>query len=89
MAARIVRAAALFFAFFNQFGPGAAKLRHLDGFQRLDQEAIRLSQAGKYPEAREAAKRAVAIAERRYGPNDPRVAGSVNLLAEIYITQHP
>jgi CHAT domain-containing protein/Tfp pilus assembly protein PilF len=91
MSARIlVRTAVLvfFFTFFIQHGPAVAKSSHLDEFQRLDQEAIRLFQAGKYPEAAEAAKRAVAIAERRYGPNDSRVGGPLSRLAEIYIIQH-
>jgi tetratricopeptide (TPR) repeat protein/CHAT domain-containing protein len=90
MAARIIVCTAvpvLFLAFFVQFGPVAAKSRHLDEFQRLDQEAIRLSQAGKYREAAETAKRAVMIAERRYGPNDSRIRGPLSGLAEIYIIQ--
>src|SRR5262249_54292772 len=77
----------LLLASFIQLGPAAAKSRHLDEFQRSDQEAIRLFQAGKYPEAVEAAKRAVAIAEHRYGANDSRVAGPLSRLAEIYILQ--
>jgi CHAT domain-containing protein/tetratricopeptide (TPR) repeat protein len=74
-------------AFSIEVGQAAAKSRYLDEVQRLDQEAVSLSQAGKYPEATQAAKRAVAAAERRYGPNDQRVIGALNRLAAIYRMQ--
>jgi CHAT domain-containing protein/tetratricopeptide (TPR) repeat protein len=85
----LVRAAVLLLslAFSMGVGSATAKSRHVDEVQRLDQQAASLAQAGKYPEAAEPAKRAVASAERRYGPNDSRVAGPLSRLAEIYLLQ--
>jgi CHAT domain-containing protein/tetratricopeptide (TPR) repeat protein len=90
MSARtLVRTAVLVLslAFSIEVGLATAKPRHFDEVQRLDQEAVGLSRAGKYPEAAEAAKRAVAVAERRRGPNDSRVTGPLIHLAEIYLFQ--
>src|SRR5262249_10306818 len=65
----------------------AAKPRQSNEFKTLEQDAIRLLHAGKYPEAADAASRALSAAERQYGPNDPRLVGALNQLGEIYRMQ--
>src|SRR5262249_47482489 len=90
MSARtLVRTAVLAFFLVLAMQPGvaAAKPRQSDEFKTLEQGAIRLLHAGKYPEAAGAASRALSVAERQYGPNDPRLVGALNQLAEIYRMQ--
>jgi tetratricopeptide (TPR) repeat protein len=53
----------------------------------LAPRCTQLYQAGKYAEAQEIAKRALAVAERRYGLDHPNVATSLNNLAELYRNQ--
>jgi len=53
----------------------------------LDAKVIQLYQAGKYADAIPFAQRSVAIRERTLGPNHPDLAGSLNLLAALYLGQ--
>jgi len=56
-------------------------------WEDLDQQVNRLYQEGKYAEATEIAKRAVEVATKTFGPNDPKVATSLNDLALLYQSQ--
>ena len=56
-------------------------------WDQLNKKALELFQQGKYPDAEETAKKALAEAEQAFGPEDHRVARSLNNLAEIYRAQ--
>src|SRR5437016_5227384 len=51
----------------------------------LNDQAIKLYQAGKYTEALPIAKRVLTIAENMYGPDDARAAENVSGLGQIYL----
>ncbi len=56
-------------------------------WDELNKKTIELFRSGKYPEALESAKKALSEAEAEFGATDPRVARSLNNLAEIYRSQ--
>jgi CHAT domain-containing protein/Tfp pilus assembly protein PilF len=56
-------------------------------FNALTQQASKLRQAGKYADAVDVAKRAVAAAERRFGPDDAKVGTALIDLALSYKNQ--
>jgi hypothetical protein len=49
------------------------------------QQARELARAGKHQEALPLAQKAVKACERRFGPDDPRTAGALQLEANIYL----
>ena len=51
----------------------------------LNQEVVRLYHAGKHPLALETAKQAMAVAEKKLGPEHPNIGTSLNNLAALYI----
>ena len=51
---------------------------------RLNQQALKLYEEGRYREAVPIAERALAIREKALGPEHPDVAASLNNLAELY-----
>ena len=53
----------------------------------LNQEVMELYRTGKYDRAVVVAKKALEVAEKKVGPNHPRVATSLNNLAALYETQ--
>lgn len=56
-------------------------------WRTLDEEALELSEAGKYDQAATLAQRALEVAEQNVGPNHPDTAISLCRLAEIYCNQ--
>jgi tetratricopeptide (TPR) repeat protein len=56
-------------------------------WDELNKAAVELFQSGKYAEAMEQAKKALEEAETTFGTDDPRVATSLNNLAEMYRAQ--
>jgi tetratricopeptide (TPR) repeat protein len=53
----------------------------------LNQQVVRLYQAGKYTEAIGVAQRLLALAERQFGPDHPDAGTSLNNLALLYQAQ--
>ena len=58
-----------------------------DNLDALNRQVTQLYQAGRYPEATEIAKRSLSFAEKKFGPNHPLVAATLNNLAELYRAQ--
>ncbi len=58
--------------------------QELDEAKSLNQQVVKLYQAGKYAEAIPLAQRALAIREKALGPAHPKVAKSFNDLAALY-----
>ena len=56
-------------------------------WKELTIEVVKLVQQGKYPEAVEAAKRALEVAEETFGPDHLKVAVSLNNLGLLYKIQ--
>jgi len=85
----LLRASALVIVLLLSFGLNAAdaKPKRGDELQTLNQNVDKLFQAAKYPEAAEAAQRALAVAERRYKPNDRRVLDALTQVVQIYRAQ--
>jgi tetratricopeptide (TPR) repeat protein/CHAT domain-containing protein len=85
----LLRASALIVVLLLSFGLNAAdaKPKRGDELQTLNQNVDKLFQAAKYPEAAEAARRALAVAERRYKPNDRRVLDALTQVVQIYRAQ--
>jgi len=67
--------------------PSFAQKNEKNEAAALDAKVIQLYQAGKYADAIPLAQRSVAIRERTLGPNHPDLAGSLNLLAALYLGQ--
>src|SRR5690348_9264537 len=65
-------------------GVSAAHSQIEDKAAALDAEVIRLYRRGKYAEATEIAKQALAAKEKAYGPEHLEVATSLNNLALLY-----
>ena len=55
--------------------------------QELDDKVTTLYKQGRYSEAADVAKEALAVTEETFGPDHPNVAISLNKLAELYIYQ--
>jgi CHAT domain-containing protein/tetratricopeptide (TPR) repeat protein len=64
-----------------------ARAQQSDDLNTLNQQVVALYQAGKYAEATDIAQRALALAERRFGPDHARVAAALNNLAALYDDQ--
>ena len=56
-------------------------------WETLNQEVIKLYQAGKYDQAVVVAKKALEVAEKSVGPEHPNVAKSLTNLAYLYNAQ--
>ena len=70
------------------FGAGTAAFAQDNAeWKKLDDEAKSLYQQGKYDRGVEVAKKALELAEKAKGPDDPDVAASLNDLAELYRAQ--
>jgi CHAT domain-containing protein/tetratricopeptide (TPR) repeat protein len=67
--------------------PIAAKGQQSDDLDALNQQVEQLYQAGKYSEATDLAKRALAVAERRFSPDDAKVGTDLNNLALLHRAQ--
>jgi CHAT domain-containing protein/lipopolysaccharide biosynthesis regulator YciM len=67
--------------------PVSGQSGDLEEAKRLNQEAIKLYEQGKYNEAEPLAKRSLDIFEKALGPNHPDVATSLNNLAQLYYSQ--
>jgi CHAT domain-containing protein/tetratricopeptide (TPR) repeat protein len=90
MVARSLRCAAaliILLAFSIEVTSVSAQVPGNDELGALDRQVLQLFQVGKYAEAADAAKRALALAEQQFAPNHPRVVGALNHLAEIYRAQ--
>jgi CHAT domain-containing protein/Tfp pilus assembly protein PilF len=82
------RAALIAFAIITiGFCSPTAKAQRSDDIEILNQQVEQLDQAGKYSEAADIAKRALALAEDRFGPDHPIVAHMLNSLALLYRAQ--
>src|SRR5215467_6280131 len=64
-----------------------AQAQQADELESLNRQVVRLYQAGKYAEATDIAKRALAIAEKTLGPDHPTVGSTLNNLAALYREQ--
>jgi len=53
-------------------------------WQRLNDEIMKLSQQGKYAQAIYVAQNSIKLAQKTFGPQDARVAASMNNLATLY-----
>jgi CHAT domain-containing protein/Tfp pilus assembly protein PilF len=58
--------------------------RDVDELERLKVEVVNLYRAGNFEEALPKAERALAIAEKTLGPDDPSIAGRLNDLGAVY-----
>ena len=56
-------------------------------WNELTVEVLTLCQQGKYQDALKVAQRALQVAKETFGPNDPKVATSMNNLATVYRIQ--
>jgi hypothetical protein len=93
---RLRRAAALFFLVALSIGIGSASAQpqQSDDLDTLNQQIVRLYQAGKYAEATDIAKRALALAERRLGQlNSQKSSTSLRLsygaMSPLYPARRP
>jgi tetratricopeptide (TPR) repeat protein/CHAT domain-containing protein len=68
-------------------GSFAAETQRSNELATLYQQVVQLYQAGKYAEATDIAKRALALAEHQFGPDHPTVGTALNNLAELYHAQ--
>jgi tetratricopeptide (TPR) repeat protein len=86
---RLRRAAALIFlvAFSLVIGSATARAQQSDNLDTLNQQVLHLYQAGKYSEATDIAKRALAVAQRQFGSDDAKVGTVLNNLAVLYREQ--
>ncbi len=65
----------------------ASEARGIDDLDALNKQVESLYAQGKYAEATEIAKRALALTERKFGPDDTSLATSCDDLAELYRAQ--
>jgi CHAT domain-containing protein/tetratricopeptide (TPR) repeat protein len=87
---RLLRPAAaltIFVAFSIGIGCPAVVAQHGDEVEALNVQVEQLYQAGKYGEATEVAKRALAMSERQFGADDPTVGACLNKLGMLYQDQ--
>jgi CHAT domain-containing protein/Tfp pilus assembly protein PilF len=71
----------------TQMAPVPGQSGDLEEAKRLNEEAIKLYQQGKYNEAEPLYKRSLSIREKALGSNHPDVAASLNNLAGLYYSQ--
>ena len=64
--------------------PISALAQSNDDLAALSRQLVQMMNEAKYSEAIPLGQRALAIAERRYGPNHPEVGIALNNLAELY-----
>jgi CHAT domain-containing protein len=64
-----------------------ASAQQTEDFNALNQIVGQLYRAGRYAEATEIAKRALAVAESQFAPEHPTVARALNNVAELYRVQ--
>jgi tetratricopeptide (TPR) repeat protein len=85
----LLRATALivFVACAVVFAPITAQAQQSDDLDMLSQQVERLYGARKYAEATDIAKRALAVAERQFGPGDAKVMAALSKLARLYDAQ--
>jgi tetratricopeptide (TPR) repeat protein len=62
----------------------SAQSKDVQEVERLNEEVVRLSEAGKYDEAVPLAERVLAICEKAFGAEHPDVATALNNLAALY-----
>ncbi|HWP29721.1 MAG TPA: tetratricopeptide repeat protein, partial [Chloroflexota bacterium] len=67
--------------------PGPARAQATDEVLALRALFVQLYQEGRYPEAAAAAQRLLAVAEARFGPEHPQVAGALSYVATAYRVQ--
>jgi CHAT domain-containing protein len=85
MATSLRRAALIFVAaFLTGFAFVPAHSQKRDDLDALNQQVDRLYWAGKYAEATAIAKRALDLAERRFGPDNARLGTALFNLARLY-----
>jgi CHAT domain-containing protein/tetratricopeptide (TPR) repeat protein len=72
---------------FLAFGTANVQAQQVDDLVALNQQAVKLFQAGKYAEATELAKRVLVEAEKRLGPEHPNVGIAANNLADFLRAQ--
>ncbi len=65
-------------------GPAGGEATPREEARRLNQQAVELYQAGRYPEALSLAQRALELDEKALGPEHPDIAVSLGNLAGIY-----
>jgi tetratricopeptide (TPR) repeat protein len=58
-----------------------------DDLDALNKQVLTLYRQGKYAEATEIAKRSLALAEKKFGPDHPDIGQSLNNLAALYDSQ--
>src|SRR5215813_6497085 len=87
MLARRSRPLAALIILLAVFGSHTARGQDKDDLGALNQQVVRLYQAGKYVEATVVAKRALALSERQFGPDHLNVATSLAWLAFLYRDQ--
>jgi CHAT domain-containing protein/Tfp pilus assembly protein PilF len=63
-------------------------LAQIDDLAALSQQVVQLHRAGKFLEAAEVAKVALAVAEKTLGPSDPYVGSALTDLADQYLGLH-
>ena len=68
------------------FGPQAVWAQSND-LAALNKKVVKLYQSGKYAKAAALAKRALALAERGFGPNHRKVSTTLDNLALLYLEQ--
>ncbi|MBO0756510.1 MAG: CHAT domain-containing protein, partial [Bradyrhizobiaceae bacterium] len=71
----------------NGFGSWAVLAQSSSDFDALNQQIMRLYNAGKYAEATAIAERGVNLAERQFGSDHPSVGVALSNLAHLYNTQ--
>ena len=64
-----------------------ARAQGADDLDALNKQVETLYSEGKYAEATAVAKRSLALAEKKFGPDHPSVGTSLNNLAELYGAQ--
>jgi CHAT domain-containing protein/tetratricopeptide (TPR) repeat protein len=77
----------IFVTFFLIIDCPIAKAQQGGDLESLNQQVAQLYQAGQYREATDIAKRALALAERQFGLNHPRIADPLVWLAMLYRAQ--
>src|SRR6476619_441018 len=68
-------------------GKLGAQAQGTDDLAALNQQVVKLYQAGKYAEATDIAKRSLVLAEKQSGSDHPDVGQSLNNLAWLYNAQ--
>jgi esterase/lipase superfamily enzyme/Tfp pilus assembly protein PilF len=89
-AARLLRRPAALIVFVTVWilvGSINAKAQQSNDLNILNKQVVQLYHTGKYAEATDIAKRALALAERQFGANGAEVGNALSNLAELYRAQ--